>query len=313
MAYRLIADEPVHAGTGRIVGEEIDAALAELNAGPLERDTRIHRARRHVKRARGVLRLVRHDLGDEFVAADRRLRDAARLVATTRDSAVAVQAFDSVMSRFPRQGNRPAFQLVRTGLVLRHRSLVLAPATAGRLDGFRQELLAFRDAMPLFPLAPAGFELIAPGLLATYRRGRGAMAAAYGRPSAERFHDWRRHVRYHALHAALLRDRCGHIASARMRRAGSLAETLGAEHDLAVLGALLVERPARFGGPAAVFPLLDLIERRRAELRAQARRLGKRLFGARPAQLVGRFASRWEAGSVREPVPGGERSRAVAA
>jgi hypothetical protein len=313
MAYRLNRDEPVAAAARRVVREEVDAALAELGAGPLERDTRVHRARRHVKRARAALRLTRTGLGEQFSALDRRLRDAARLVATTRDSAVAVQAFDSVMTRFSAEAERPAFQMVRTGLVLRHRSLVLSNSTIDRLDGFRNELVLFAATVPAWSVAASGFAALESGLRSTYGSARETMDAAYRRPSAERFHDWRRHVRYHALHAALLSGVCGHVATARVKRAGRLAETLGIEHDLAVLGALLVERPARFGGPAAVFPLLDLIERRRAELRAAARPLGSRLFGARPSRVAERFARRWGAGAASVDARGASMRRVVAA
>jgi len=313
MAYRLDPEEPLHAGAGRIVRDEVEGALAELDAGSHERDTRVHRARRHLKRARAVLRLVRPGSGPPLVHLDRQLRDAARLVATTRDAAVAVQAFDAVRERFPDETDWPAFRLVRTGLVLRHRSLILSTVTAGRIDDLRSELEHTRRTMTPWAPGAGGFEAIAPGLAATYRSGRVGMAAAYRRPSAERFHDWRRHVRYHALHAALLRGGCGRVAESRIKRAGRLAETLGVEHDLSVLGALLVERPARFGGPAAVFPLLDLIERRRAELRAVARPAGKRLFRARPAHVVDRFGQRWADRPGRGATSGTGFRRTVAA
>jgi hypothetical protein len=157
------------------------------------------------------------------------------------------------------------------------------------------------------------FEAAARGLRSTYSRARAEMAAAYRRPSAERFHDWRRHVRYHALHASLLRDVCGRVAASRARRAGDLAETLGVEHDLAVLGSLLMDRPAPFGGTRSVAPLLDLIERRRTELRTAARPAGKRLFAARPAEVTNRFTRRWEHHLRRETAVPAGLARSVAA
>jgi hypothetical protein len=102
-------------------------------------------------------------------------------------------------------------------------------------------------------------------------------------------------VKYHGHHVALLRDVWPLELQVRRRETARLADLLGEDHDLAVLGALLRAAPGGFGrdGPRAGF--LALLDRRRAELQAQAHPLGARLFAEPPAPFVARIDGYWAA------------------
>ena len=67
---------------------------------------------------------------------------------------------------------------------------------------------------------------------------------------------------------------------------------LGDEHDLAVLRATLEAEDESFAD-ASTRALLDLVTRRRAELRAAMRSLGDRVFAERPRALAARYGSYW--------------------
>lgn len=76
--------------------QSIDAALARLAAGPLT-DESVHQVRRHIKRARAALRLLRDAAGEPpYARENAALRDAARRLCALRDSRVVLQALEGI-------------------------------------------------------------------------------------------------------------------------------------------------------------------------------------------------------------------------
>lgn len=96
MAYRLSRGEPVHHAATRIAGEELSAAIVQLRHHG-DPHSRVHTARKAIKRARALLRLVRGGLGPAFAAENLALRDAARLLSQRRDAAVALTALHQLV------------------------------------------------------------------------------------------------------------------------------------------------------------------------------------------------------------------------
>jgi hypothetical protein len=70
------------------------------------------------------------------------------------------------------------------------------------------------------------------------------------------------------------------------REAHRLSDTIGEDHDLAILEERASERPDRFADEAMVGELADVIERRRDELRQQALKVGWRLYRKKPRKFV---------------------------
>ena len=120
------------------------------------------------------------------------------------------------------------------------------------------------------------------------------MAAAYDDSSGERFHDWRKRVKYHRYHLELLAPLWPRQLKGRRKEVKALGDLLGEEHDLVVLEATLAGG-ADGSGEAGVQLARELSTRRRAELRAAMRPLGQRLFAEPPKALARRFATYWQA------------------
>lgn len=84
--YRLLADESVDGGVKRVVEELAAEAQDYLTADdPAEVPDAIHETRKLCKKARGVARLVRPALGDDYTPTNRLFRDAARELGPIRD------------------------------------------------------------------------------------------------------------------------------------------------------------------------------------------------------------------------------------
>ena len=220
------------------------------------------------------------------------MRDAARRLSALRDAEALLETYDKLSERFAEEIDRRRIVPVRRALAARRAALgeddLEEPVAA-----FCADLAAVRERIPSWPQA-GDFDVLSTGLRRTYKRARKAMRAAYDAPSDERFHDWRKRVKYHRYHLELLAELWPRQVGGRRKEVKALGGRLGDEHDLAVLQATLAAADGRFGGDSAQ-SLLALAERRRAELRAVMRPLGQRLFAERPRALARRFEVYWRA------------------
>ncbi len=82
MSYELRAEESLGDGVRRVCRRQIALAMEASQSARTERDSPVHRTRKHLKKARAALRLLDGVVArDEFERARKRLRDVARLEA----------------------------------------------------------------------------------------------------------------------------------------------------------------------------------------------------------------------------------------
>ncbi len=297
MAFRLRRKESVEDGVRRIAREEIDRALGEIASQELAPDKRVHQVRKRCKKLRSLLRLVRPALKEGYSQANARIRDAARSLSWVRDADVLRDALDQLAQRYPNELNETAAAPIRAALE-RYRRHV--KEQGGDLDQRRDQFAAqMRDARQdaeTWTLAERGFNALGGGLEQSYRRGRKALKAAYADPTPENFHAWRKQVKDHGYHLRLLRNVWKPEMQTRLDAAQELLDLLGEDHDLAVLHALIMSGDLDLDDPAEcdAATFLALLDRRRAELQAEAYPCGLRLNAEKPSCLTGRFQRYWQ-------------------
>jgi hypothetical protein len=136
------------------------------------------------------------------------------------------------------------------------------------------------------------------------------MERAYARPTAERFHGWRRRAKRHYYHLELLDVLpANEAASQRRKELKLLCEWLGDDHDLAELDRYLARNESELDA-IAVALLRTLAQNRSNELRARAGDLGKRLFADKPKAF--RRSLRGELEPELTVAPGVQKTRAKA-
>ncbi len=294
MAFRISPDLPLVDDLRRIAREQIDGAIAECPDGSLADDERVHGVRKRCKKLRGLLRLVRPSLGNTYRRENTHFRDAARVLAPLREAHSLVAAYDAVVAHFEGAADRETFSALRRRLVVRtKRRARNLTDLAERLADVRGRMEAARERVADLPLdATAGPEVWRAGFERTYRQARRALAAAYQEPTPERFHEWRKVVKYHWYHTRLLSPLWDQGLVSRAQAADSLGEILGLHHDLAVLRATLA---GSRGGAASVDWFVGLIDRHQAHLEATARPLGMRLFAEKASRIGARHENYWAA------------------
>ena len=288
MGYRLEADESVPKGLRRVVREEIDSAEEYLagkkDGGP---DEAIHEARKSLKKIRAVLRLAQGELGATYKKENAGLRAIAGDLSEIRDAAAIIETFDELPGA-------KSFAPVRQRLRERKQQM---EATKDRDAVMKEAALGLRrlgKRVRSWPLKTAGFDAIAPGLEARYRKGRRAMKAAAETQTPECFHEWRKRVKDHWYHTRLIESLWTGEMQAREKSLKELETWLGDDHNLFVLRGLVSAEPAAFGEAAMVDALLDLLDDRQKELRRNALSLGARLYDEKPKAFRRRVAHLWE-------------------
>jgi len=294
MAYHLRRKKSVQKSVRKVACEQIDRAIGEILDEGLDRHEAVHQVRKRCKKLRGLVRLVRPQF-DDYRAENAFFRDAARELSYVRDAQSIVECFDALVDHFRDQVDQEAFASIGEQLADRRRKV--AEDVVGlrdRLDEFLAKMREARQRADAWQIRGGGFSAVEGGLRRTYGRGRAAQGKACADPNTENFHEWRKRVKYHWYHARLLRGVWRDIMEVHVGAADRLSDLLGDDHDLAVLRSTVLDDPEAFGTETDVQAFVALLDRRRAELQAEARPLGERLFAERPKQLARRLRRYWK-------------------
>ena len=288
MAFRLDPAESVPDGVRRIAREQLDQSIHRLTEGTDDRDRDVHSARKSMKCLRGLVRLVRPDLGRHIYRRENETyRDTARQLAGLRDATVLAATLDQVVGL---NGGAADYSPLREGLAARRGRAYGAGEREPVLGACAEDLRQARGRVDDWPLEGAGWSGLGGGLLAVYRRGRRECGQASWRPSVESLHEWRKRVKYLWYHSRLLQPLWPAAMSAWRGELDRLGELLGDDHDLAVLAGVL-----RKEGEPEGEELLGPISQRRHELQEKARVLGMRVYSERPEDLRRRLRGYWRA------------------
>lgn len=296
--FALREGEQLSPGLRRIARGQIDLAVELLVPadGALSEDA-VHDARKALKRLRAVTRLVRGEIGPgRYRRENETLRDAARRLAGARDAEVLVDSLQNVI-----EGDLDGD--VSTGVAaLRAELLVDRQIAQERLLGGSGETRAAADEIrdvrgraAHWVRPEAGFDAVAPGLKRIYRQGRRRARRAAKDPTGEHLHEWRKRVKDLRHVAEVLTPANPKRMRKLAKRADRLGETLGSEHDYAVLAGVVAQRRENFSDAREYERLSKAIERHRSELRRSALARGRKLYARKPKRLVKQIARDWRA------------------
>jgi len=294
-SYRLKRKESPTKGIRRIALARAEKAVEELGeAGEGEGSAdSVHAVRKDLKKLRGVVRLVRTEIGDDlYRAANRRYRDAGRLLSESRDAEVKVATLGDLRERC---GEELPAELVAAWLAAleRERDEVAAPGPGddGRSPGAeaRATIEGGQEEIAGWPLRHDSWRLVEPGLLRSYRRGRRAMKRARTEPVADNVHEWRKRAKDLWYQLRILRDAWRPVLGETADQAHELADLLGDHHDLAVLADDLRDR----GLAGDRDGVKEAIAQRQEQLLEAAFAIGERLFAEKPKAFGKRLEAYW--------------------
>jgi CHAD domain-containing protein len=278
MAYCISLADDLPRSVRAVAQQQLQSAVDVLQRMQDPVDA-VHEARKHIKKTRALLRLVRPALGRSVYRRENdALREVALVLSERRDADVLEQTIQRLL-RYA-TGSLPSATAQRLSRQLCAHSLPAGEADLAAALGALSTLSANVEHWPLDDL---GWRSVIAGCTRVYRQGRDACALARADPSTERLHDWRKHAKDLWYHQRLLVALWPAVIPTYSEQAHTLSELLGDDHDLALLGARLQspgELPADL--QAAAVELSELGEARRGELRAAAHGLAALLYAESP-------------------------------
>jgi CHAD domain-containing protein len=291
----------------RIAAKQLDLALQHLgHLGDAESDDDVHEARRHVKKTRALMRLVRPSAGRRCQRADAALRRVNHLLAPIADGEAMVDTVGRLGQRFPKSLPPAVFAQLRAALLKREFSVDRDAARNHVLERAAALLKAERAAVAKWDLSGRGFSAIAPGFRRSYKQARHALILALKAPTAEHLHHWRRRVKDLWLEMRLIKRRCRGLGMER-RRLAALDDCLGEIHNCMLLTDLL--RGGRLTDVARSEQALVAVQRYEAHLYRRAAMLGSAQFAERPHDFIRRVRKGWRPPSVRSQTTPTRRRR----
>jgi CHAD domain-containing protein len=308
--YKLQGDESAVEGVRRVIAGRLEKAaerLRETGAANGDLGEAVHGARKDLKKARAALRMVRAELGPKaFRRENRRLRDAARLLAASRDAEVKLETLDALVAEADGIVPPAALRVWRYALVAERDRVAAGPAAGagagpatgdpGLDDQMARATWAIEASLATVPalgLKRGGWRLLGPGIDRAYRDGRDALRAVRRKPSADAVHEWRKRAKDLWYQLRLLEDAWPGQLEATVAEIHHLTELLGDHHDLAVLAEDLGARDGIGADSAATFAAL--IERRQAAMLVEALGLGERIYAEKPKAFGRRLRAYWRA------------------
>jgi len=271
----------------RIARAELDAALARLSEAEMPAPTAVHEVRKHVKKLRGLLRLVRPGFA-AFKAETAALRGAAQCLSGLRDAEVRLATFDKLVAR-----DRPVHLAgLRQKLAAARDTAAAAPAPAAEA---RQALADLRVRAEHWTLVGRDRDVLMAGLAATRKQARAAMRLAAASRGIEALHEWRKRVKDGWYQARLLTPVWPAVLGPLANQAGLLGEDLGDHHDLGVLAEALSSLPETEVTAEARAEAVALARRAMTALEAEMFPLGALILAGKPVEVARLWTSWWQA------------------
>jgi CHAD domain-containing protein len=278
----------------QIVCKHIDEALSALK-GKRPSDISIHKARKAIKKARAVWRLLRQGLPEvTYRYTNSRLRDAGRPLGAARDAKILVVSVDKLLAKARGTNALGYLRAVRRTLLENGDEIqrVVRSEPSG-LALSRQALRSARQRIRNYSIAKHGWSTLGKGLSRVYRSGRRMYHRARGERRVEDLHEWRKQAKYLHHQLTVLKPLWKGPIGKLSGEAASLADRLGDDHDLAVLRRQ-ISGPQTAIAPDEQRTVVKLIENERRRLQNAAFMLGARIYEEKPADFFVRFGGYWQ-------------------
>src|SRR5437660_10756342 len=189
MSYELKQGQTLGDNLRRICRKQIEAAIAVTTGEKKASDTPVHEVRKHLKKARAALRLVRKEIGRGlFQEQDHCLRAVGRLISEIRDAEVRLQTVRQLQGITQRRG-RATYAKLEGMLILELENFMAAFA-----EWQTQALPMLEGAqanVDCWPLDQFNCKQLRRAVQRTYKDARRALATAEATPTPENFHRFR--------------------------------------------------------------------------------------------------------------------------
>lgn len=236
--------KPLNGAANRALQLEIDFAFRSISQFPLNPKSAVHNFRKHCKKSRAILRLIRPAISQQqYQAINITIRDCARQVASNRDQDVNLELAHEIATHFIDKNTKffPENALSNQSLAnllatqsLPADSLATNPTNQEKkIKKITSSLKHLRQQFNEKPLPPASTKHCIEGAFKIYQKCRNSWQNAHQSKSTYDLHEWRKPCKYLRFQLYLLRNLNPPMLTAQHIEAKALTKLLGRHHDLA--------------------------------------------------------------------------------
>lgn len=272
--------------TVRAIANELDKSRSGAS---------VHAARRKIKLARSLLRLVRRALSaEQFEEANRALRAAALVLAPLRSAEAMGESVEKLRAATKEETPEGIFEMLATAARQMKREAITETDKMARIDEASREIAAVRKAIAHWPLPRRDVAPFVAGMRDAYARARKLLRQGLASGDITLLHEARKSVIHHLHHIEVLRPLWPKLFKVWAAELQTLREALGDLNDLDELAAEL----ERDGGAFTGLPVREeaghlIILRRKAIIAAIGDETGH-LFAERPKSFASRIEALWK-------------------
>lgn len=271
----------------RIAKQQVNRVLCDLaDPGHGGKRERVHDARKHLKKVRAALRLVRDELGKKAYKRDAaHFRKVARSLSPQRDAQVQLKTVEELLGDF--RGREIREGLMKLHRILQGRLRADSRQPNGDREKLQNELRTARRHAKKFRVDALGWGDIACGIGQTYKRGSLTAQRAGRTHSAADLHEWRKRVKdlwYQLTFLKPPQDKPVTQLADRMKRLGQL---LGDDHDLFMIEEAVANTSDLTCRQKEA--IAKILRHRRVRLEKRAFQLGRKLFAEKPSEFIRRI------------------------
>jgi CHAD domain-containing protein len=299
MSYGLKHGQTLGDNLCRICRKQIEAAIAIARGERETDDTPVHEMRKHLKKARAAVRLVRKEIGRGLCRKqDHCLRNIGRLTSEIRDAEVRLQTVRQLQGITQRRG--------------RSNYAKLEGVLALELENFMAAFAEWQaQAVPMleraqsnidcWPLDQFSCKQLRRAVQRSYKDARRALKSAESSQTTADFHRFRTKAKRLWYELRILRPINPVVLKNLSDDLRSLGNLLGRAHDLSFLGDRLrgndgyasgrIRRREQAQWEREGHKLLAVIEVSQGDLQRGAAELAEHFFAERPRDFGARLAS----------------------
>lgn len=254
----------------------------------------IHELRKNIKKIRGILRLIRHEVGHEqYHKMNGFYRSIARQVAVLRDDTSQIELLESMGKKVPNKSvKRTLNSAIRQ--VEKKRKKEFETFYSSNLQYIIQQLLREqKQKIPLLPFTGEPEKFMLRSLHRIHHRARAAFETTLYVKNDEIYHYWRKQVKYLMYQLSILQNAWPTYFKTYINELNKLGNLLGKLHDLNLFNEHVHARELIVLNPNQKKDVLKYIYKKRAELKKRIEKIGERLFTESSDAFAMRLYDMW--------------------
>jgi CHAD domain-containing protein len=291
---KISTDQPAGEALRRLMRRTMRALSQDLDHA--RTGQMVHPARRRLKLARSLLRLMKPALGPEsFQQENEALRDAAQALAGLRRTEAMSEAIAKLKADAKKHDAfEPAvFAALEAAAHNLRQDIVSPEEVARRIEEAASRVADLRGRISAWTLPKRDIALFVDGLRTCFGKARRLLRDGLEKKEMPLLHEARKSVIHHLHHVELLTPLWPKLFKAWAAELQKLREDLGDLNDLDDLSAELDRPESPFAGTAHKEKALVLIDRRRKAILSRIDNETGHLFAEEPKNFAARIDALW--------------------